>query len=155
MLGSVSEHRSFDWGNNLSLHIHSFGENQGKCNQTCEPTNGVFSSVPTRQDLHIADRSYLPWIEAYGHSLSLSYLLLMMPCLEGKPDERHFFAEFFINRWFFSLKKVSTLCLAVCMQITVRFVSLIRTPSRFRLSRISRFWGQCCFPSYFSSFESE
>jgi len=66
--------------NNPSLQISSFGGNRGKCNRTCDPTDGLFSSVLMRQDLHVADSSYLPWSEAYEHSLSLSSLLLLMPC---------------------------------------------------------------------------
>jgi len=66
--------------NNPSLQISSFGGNRGKCNRTCDPTDGLFSSVLMRQDLHVADSSYLPWNEAYEHSLSLSSLLLLMPC---------------------------------------------------------------------------
>ncbi len=46
--------------NNLSLQ---FCENQRKCHQpeTCYPTYGLFSAVLMRQDLHVADRLYLPW----------------------------------------------------------------------------------------------
>ena len=67
--------------NNPSLapQICSFGGNRGKCNQTCDPTDGLFSSVLMRQDLHVADSSYWPWNEAHEHSLSLSSHLLLMP----------------------------------------------------------------------------
>ncbi len=72
-------------GNNPSLHIRSLSEIWGKCNRTCDPTTDrPFSSVPMRQDPNVADSSYVPWYEAYEHSLSLSSLLLLMPCWEGK-----------------------------------------------------------------------
>ena len=113
---------SFSWvGNNLSLQIRSFGENRGKCNRTCKPTNGFFSSALMRQDLHVADSSYLPWNEAYAHSRSLSSLLLSMPCWEGKPNGRHFFAEIFIKSWFCSKK----LCLLRCMLSACRLEFMI------------------------------
>ena len=52
---------SFSWvGNNPSLQIHSVCENRAKCDWTCDPTNEVFSSVLMRQDLHVANSSYLP-----------------------------------------------------------------------------------------------
>ena len=108
-------------GNNPSLQIQSFSENRGKCNRTCEPTNGFFSSALMRQDLHVADSSYLPWNEAYAHSLSLSSLLLSMPCWEGKPNGRHFFAEIFIKSWFCSKK----LCLLRCMLSACRLEFMI------------------------------
>ena len=93
-------------GNNPLLQICSFGGNRGKCNQTCNPTDWLFTSVLMRQDQHVADSLYLPWNEAYEHSLSLSSLLFLMPCKEGEPNERHLFANIFIKRWFcsFSLK---------------------------------------------------
>ena len=47
-------------GNNPSLQIRSFRENRGKCNRTCDPTDRLFSFVPMRQDLNVADSSYLP-----------------------------------------------------------------------------------------------
>ena len=87
-------------GDNPSLQICSFGGNQGKCNRTCDPTDWLFSSVLMRQDLRVADSSYLPWNEAYEHSLSLSSHLFLVPCYEGKPNERHFFADIFIKRVF-------------------------------------------------------
>ena len=85
-------------GNNPPLQIRSFGGNQGKCNQTRDSTEPLFSSVSMRQDLHVADSSYLPWNEAYDHSLSLSSHLFLVPCYEGEPNERHFFADIFIKR---------------------------------------------------------
>jgi hypothetical protein len=56
-----------------------------------DPTNVLFSFVLMKQDLDVADSSYLPWSEAYKHSLSLSSLLLSMPCWEGKPYGRRFY----------------------------------------------------------------
>ena len=82
-------------GNNPSLQNHSFCENRGKCNQTCEPTSRVFSSALMRQDLLVADSILLPWNEAYNHSLSLSSLLLSMPCWEGNPMGDTFSPIFF------------------------------------------------------------
>ena len=66
--------------NNPSLQIRSFGGNRGKCNQQCYPTDGLFCSVLMKQDLLVADCSYLLWNEANEHSLSLSSHLLLMPC---------------------------------------------------------------------------
>ena len=93
---------SFSWvGNNPSLQIHSIchGENRAMCRWTCDPTDEVFSSVLMRQDLHVSDRSYLPWYEAYERSLALSSHLLSTPCGEGEPKQRQFLAEMFIKTW--------------------------------------------------------
>ncbi len=69
---------SFFWVGNISLlQIHLFCEYQRKCYLTCNPTNGFSSAVLMRQELHV-DSSYLPWNEAYKHSLSLSSILLSM-----------------------------------------------------------------------------
>ncbi len=83
-------------GNNPSLQTHLFCENQRKCHQMsqCDSPDGLFSAVLMRHDLHVADCSYLPWNEAYKHSLSLSSLLFMMNW-DGIPNELHFFAEIF------------------------------------------------------------
>ena len=70
-------------GNNPPLQIRSFGGNRGKCNRTRDSTEPFFSSVLMRQDLRVADSSYLPWNEAYEHSLSLSSHLFLVPCYEG------------------------------------------------------------------------
>ena len=103
---------SFSWvGNNPSLQIHSICENRAKCDWTCDPTDEVFSSVLMRQDLHLADSSYLPWYEAYERSLSLSSHFLLMPCWEGEPKQRQFSDEMFIKTWFCSKK----MCLHCCM----------------------------------------
>ena len=80
-------------GNNPPLQIRSFGGNRGKCNRTRDDTEPLFSSVSMRQDLHVADSSYLPWNEAYDHSLSLSSHLFLVPCYEGKPKEKQFIAD--------------------------------------------------------------
>ena len=71
----------------------------------------LFSSVLMRQDLRVADSSYLPWNEAYDHSLSLSSHLFLVPCYEGEPNERHFFADIFIKRWFCSKKSCRICCM--------------------------------------------
>ncbi len=92
-------------GSNPSLQIHLFCEIQRKCHQACYSTNGLFSAVLMRNNLHVADHSYLTWNEfneaAYKHSLPLSSHLLSMPCLEGKPNRQHVFAEIFIKQEFF------------------------------------------------------
>jgi len=62
-----------------------------------------------RQDLNVADSSYLPWYEANEHSPSLSSLLLLMPCWEGEPNVPQFFTENFIKRRF-CIKKLCLLC---------------------------------------------
>ena len=92
---------SFSWvENNPSLQIHSVCENRAKCDWTCDPTDEVFSSVLMRQDLHVADSSYLPCYEAYERSLVLSSHLLLTPCGEGEPKQQQFLAEMFIKRRF-------------------------------------------------------
>ena len=84
-------------GNSPSLQNHSFCENQEKCNQTCEPTSRVFCSALMRQDLLVADSIFIPWNEAYYHSLSLSSLLLSMPCRDGSPMGDTFSPKFSLN----------------------------------------------------------
>ena len=95
-------------GNNPSLRIHSICENQARCywnrNWMCDPTDEVFSSVLMRQDLLVANSSYLPWDEAYERSLALSSHLLLKPCWEGEPKQQQFLAEMFIKRQFWSEK---------------------------------------------------
>jgi hypothetical protein len=85
MLGSVLGHHSLE-NDNPSLQIHSLGENLRKSYLTFDATNGLFSAVLMRQDQHVAVYSYLPWNEAYKHSSTLSSLLLLMPCWDGKPN---------------------------------------------------------------------
>ena len=97
--------------NNPPLQIRSFGGNRGKCNRTRDSTEPLFSSVLMRQDLRVADSSYLPWNEAYEHTLSLSSHLFLVPCYEGEPKERHLFADMFIKRLFCSKKS----CWICCM----------------------------------------
>ena len=100
-------------GNNPPLQIRSFqvGGNRGKCNRTRDDTEPLFSSVLMRQDLRVADSSYLPWNEAYDHSLSLSSHLFVVPCYEGEPNELHFFADIFIKRWFCTEKSCRICCM--------------------------------------------
>ncbi len=93
--------------NNPSLQIYLLCEIWRKCYQTCSSTYGLFSAVLMRNDLHVADRSYSPWNEAYNHSLPLSSHslpltshLLSMPCWEGKADGQIFFANFFHKQGF-------------------------------------------------------
>ena len=98
-------------GNNPPLQIRSFGGNRGKCNRTRDSTEPLFSAVLMRQELLVADSSYLPWNEAYEHSLSLSSHLFLVLCYEDEPNERHFFAEIFIKRWFCSKKSCRICCM--------------------------------------------
>ena len=114
-------------GNNPSLQIRSFNGNRGKCNRTCYPNNGLFSSVPMSQDLHVADSAYFPWYEAYEHSLSLSSFLLSMPCWKGEPNARHFFAEIFIKRWFCS-EKLCQLCCTLSVYRLQIMIYLLSDP---------------------------
>jgi hypothetical protein len=51
-------------GNNPSLQIHSFSEDQGKCNKTCNPSIGNFSTILTSDILILAGSSHLPSDEA-------------------------------------------------------------------------------------------
>ncbi len=118
--------------------------NQKKCCQTCDPTNGIYSAVLMKQDLHATSNFYLPWNEAYKHSLSFSSHLFSMPCREGKNNWQHFFINFFIKR-LFCLK---TLCLldAVCNHIQVQDQELI--PTRLGYFHVGKdFWVQYFFPS--------
>jgi hypothetical protein len=109
---------------NPSLQIRSFGGNRGKCNQQYDPTDGLFCSFLMRQDLHVADSSYLLWNEAYEHCLTLVSHLLLMPCWEGKPNERHFFADIFIKQWFCS----KHLC-RICCMLSVYGLQFMISPS--------------------------
>ncbi len=83
-------------GNNLSLQIYSFSEDQGKCNKTGNPSISDFSTILTSHSLILADSPYLPSSEAYRQHLSLSCYRLSTPCYECKPNARHFFDNFFM-----------------------------------------------------------
>ena len=89
MLGSVSKHMIniilLGWEQIHTAQIQSFGGNQGKCDRTCNSSDVLFSPVLMRQDLHVADISFISWNEAYEHSLFLPYLLLSMPCVRQAP----------------------------------------------------------------------
>jgi hypothetical protein len=52
-------------GNNPSLQIHSFSEDRGKCNKTCNASISDFSTILTSDILILADSSHLPRDEAY------------------------------------------------------------------------------------------
>ncbi len=108
----------------------------------------TFSAVLMRNNLHVADFSYLPWNEAYKHSLHLSSHFLLMPSLEGKPNGRHFSPKIFLNKDSVC-KFVSTWFHAACMWIVVHDNLLILT--WFWLSCVSWFQLQCFFPSYLFS----
>ncbi len=132
--------------NNPSLQIRSFGKNRGKCNRTRDPTDRLFSAVPTRQDLNVADSSYLLWYEAYQHSLSVSSLLLSMPCWEGEPNVRHFFAEIFVKRRF-CLKNLCLLCSILSVyRLQIMICHLFSLG--FDFSHPRGFCAECSFPWY-------
>jgi hypothetical protein len=54
-------------GNNSSLQIRSFSEDEGQCNKTGGPSISDFSAiqVPTSHMLSLAASSYVPSDEAY------------------------------------------------------------------------------------------
>ncbi len=91
-------------GNNPSLQIHSFSEDQGKCNKTGNPSISNFSTILTSDIpiLQVADHdsSHLPSDEAYRQCLSLPCNSLSTSCYECKPNTRHFFDKIFIKAWF-------------------------------------------------------
>ena len=131
-------------GNNPSesFQIRSFSENRGKCNQTCDPTDRLFSSVPMSQDLHVADSSYVLWYEAYKHSLSLSSFLLSMPCWEGEPNAQPFFAEIFIKRRFCSEKSCLLCCILSVYRLQIMIYHLSSLGFDFHIP------VECSFPPY-------
>ena len=83
--------------NNPSLQIHSFSEDQGKCNQTGNPSISDFSTNLMCDILILADSSYLPSDEAYRQRLSPPCYGLSTSRYEGKPKARHFFDKIFIE----------------------------------------------------------
>ncbi len=83
-------------GKSPSLQIHSFSEDRGKCNKTCNPSISNFSTILTSYILILTDHSYLPSDEAYKQWLSLPCYRLLTPCYESKPNARHLF----IKAWF-------------------------------------------------------
>ncbi len=87
-------------GNNPSLQIHSFSEDRGKCNKTCNPSISDFSTILTSDIPIHADSSHLPSDEAYRQRLSLPCYRLSTPCYGCKPNARHFFDKIFIKAWF-------------------------------------------------------
>ena len=124
--GFICLRASFSWvGNNPSLRIHSICENRAKCYWMCDPTDEVFSSVLMRQDLHVADSSYLPYYEAYERSLALSSHLLLTPCGEGEPKQQHFLAVMFIKRRFWSKQMCRHCCMLswYCLQFMIYHAS--------------------------------
>jgi hypothetical protein len=102
-------------GNNPSPRNHSICVNRGKCNQTCEPTSRVFSSALMRQNLHVADSIFIPWNEAYYHSMSLSSLLLSMPCWEGNPMGDTFSPIFSLNNLNNNVRSCCVYFVACCL----------------------------------------
>jgi hypothetical protein len=95
---------------------------------TGDSTNGLFSAVLMRNNLHVADRSYLPWNEACIHSLHLSSHLLSMPSWEDKPNIDTILPKFSILLNKDSVCKfVSSLFHAACMWNVVHDNLLIFT----------------------------
>ncbi len=90
-------HSSFV-GNNPSLQIHSFSEDRGKCNKTCNPSINDFSTILTSDILILADSSHLPSDGAYRQRLFLPCYRLSTPCNERKPNTRHFVTKFPLKR---------------------------------------------------------
>ncbi len=87
-------------GNNPSLQIHSFSDDRGKCNKTCNPSISNLSTILTRDILILADSSHLPSDGTYRQRLSLPCYRSLTPCYECNPKERHFFDKIFIKAWF-------------------------------------------------------
>ncbi len=81
--------------NNPSLQIHSFSEDQGKCNKTVDASITDFSTILTSYNLilRLADSSHLPSSEAYRQRMSLPSYHFSTPCYECKPNARHFFIK--------------------------------------------------------------
>jgi hypothetical protein len=73
-------------GNNPPLQIHSFSEDRGKCNNTCNPSISDFSTILVSHILILADSSHLPSDKAYRQRLSLPCYSLSTPCYECKPN---------------------------------------------------------------------
>jgi hypothetical protein len=89
----------FSWvGNNPSLQIHLFCANRGKYHRIWDSTYGLFSAVLMRNDVHVADCSYLPWNEAYKHSLPLPSHLLSMLAGKASPMGNSFSPKFSLNK---------------------------------------------------------
>ncbi len=86
-------------GNNPSLQIRSFSDDQGTCNKTGDLSIGNFSTVLTSHMQSLADSSHLPSDETYRLYLSLLCYRLSTPCYECKPNTRHFFGKLFIKKW--------------------------------------------------------
>jgi len=107
-------------GNYPSLQNHSLGRNLGKCNQTCEQTNGIISFVLMRNNLLVADLSYGWWIESNWHFQFLSCRFYSVPCWERKPNGQPFFLEWFIKAQFW----VKKLCLYCFILYLRRFQSI-------------------------------
>jgi hypothetical protein len=84
-------------GNNPSLQIHSFSEDQGKCNKIGNPSISDFFTILTSHILILADSSHLPSDEAYRQRLSPPGYRLSTPRYECKPKARHFFDKIFIK----------------------------------------------------------
>ncbi len=85
-------------GNNPSLQIHSFSEDRGKCNKTCNPSISDFPTILTSHTLILAESSHLPCDEAYRQCLSLPCSRLSTPCYECKPNAGHFSTKFSLKR---------------------------------------------------------
>ncbi len=82
-------------GNNPSLQIHSFSEDRGKCNKTCNASISDFATILTIDILILADSSHIPSDEAYRQCLSLPCNRLLTPCLRVQAQGATFFRQIF------------------------------------------------------------
>ncbi len=138
-----------DVGNNPSLQIHSFSEDWGNCNKTCNPSISDFSTILTSDIQILADSSHLPSDEAYRRCLSLPCNRLSTLCYECKHNARHFFDKIFIKAWFYW----GEMCL-FCHITSVSWLEIIIQHIRWHtihylwLSLPCRFQARHSFPSY-------
>jgi hypothetical protein len=84
-------------GNNPSLQIHSFSEDQGKCNKTVNASISYFSTILMSYNQILADSSHLPSNEAFRQRMSLPSYCFSTPCYECDPNARHFFDKISIK----------------------------------------------------------
>ncbi len=77
----------------LSLKIHSFSEDRGKCNKTGNASISNFSTILTSDILILADSSRSSSDEAYRQLMSLPSYCFSTPCYECKPNARYFLGK--------------------------------------------------------------
>jgi hypothetical protein len=86
-------------GNNPSLQILSFSEDQGNWNKTGNPSLSYSSTFLTSDILILADSSHLPSDEAYRQRLSVPCYRISTPCYKCKLKARHFLDKIFYRRF--------------------------------------------------------